>query len=302
MRSIQEVGLEIANKTPAKFYVFLGPEYGIKCRYLAMIKDVYDGRVIEADSCSLLFSTFKQKRLIPLPDSLYIIRYDLEFASQLSPAVSREIANLKIPGTIVCLYDDSKLDSKFDKNLPKYSVVINNVTPQMEQKYLTKDFPKLSSRFQKLAVTGSNDYGHAQQICYAMSSVSEAELGKLSDTEILKMFGYDDSTTEDQFKLGIAARNPNYLIQLLDRSDTDRDDILYCILSTMVELDKLSTQKYSDSPIKKYSKLWNYQDIYYMFNHGYAALKRFRSMSVDKDIELVMLFSLLGFQRIPSKI
>ena len=48
-------------KSPAKFYVFLGPEYGIKCRYLAMIKDVYEGRVIEADSCSSLFSTFKQE-------------------------------------------------------------------------------------------------------------------------------------------------------------------------------------------------------------------------------------------------
>lgn len=302
MRTIQEVGLEIANKTPASFYVFLGPEYGIKCRYLSMIRDVYDGRVIEADNCASLFSTFKQKQLLPVPNSLYIVRYDLDFASQLSPAMSREISNLKIPGTVVCLYDDAKLDSKFDKNLPKYSVVINNVTPQMEQKYLVKDFPKLSSRFQKLAVVGSNDYGHAQQICYAMSSVSESELEKLSDTEILKMFGYDDNTTEDQFKLGIAARDPRYLIQLLDLSDMDRDDILYCVLSTMVELDKLSSQKYSDSPIKKYCKLWTYQDIYYMFNHGYDALKRFRSISVDKDIELVMLFSLLGFQHIPATI
>ena len=189
MRSIQDVGLEIAEKRLSRFYVFLGPEYGIKCKYLDMISEVYSGNIVEADSVKSILDLMKQKHLIPLRPALYICRYDTDFVSSLSATTYNDIKATKIIGTIVCLYEEEKLNSKFDKYLGNYSVVINSVTYDMEMKYLTKDFPNLPDRFKSVAIKGSVNYGQAQSLCKAISSVPLSEFNDISDYELLKLFG-----------------------------------------------------------------------------------------------------------------
>lgn len=300
MRSIQDVGLEIAENQLKHFYIFLGPEYGIKCKYLEMIKDIYNGNAVEAESVKSVLDVMKQKHLIPLKPTLYICRYDSEFLSNISATTAAELKSTKIIGTIVCLYEDEKSTAKIDKYLPNYCVVINSVTPQMEMKYLTKDFPNLPDRYKNIAITGSCNYGQAQGLCKAMSSIPLSAFDGLSDYEMLTLFGYENSSTDEQLKVGIASKNLKYLINVVDSFQGDLDEVVYAVLSTMVELDKIHSSKYSDSPLKQYAKMWNGPDIYYMFNHGYKELKNFRTLSVDKKSRVLYLISLLGFQHIPS--
>lgn len=300
MRSIQDVGLEIAEKHLSRFYVFLGPEYGIKCKYLDMISEVYSGNIVEADSVKSTLDLMKQKHLIPLRPTLYICRYDADFVSSLSATTYNDIKATKIIGTIVCLYEEEKVNSKFDKYLGDYSVVINSVTDDMEMKYLTKDFPNLPDRFKSVAIKGSVNYGQAQSLCKAISSVPLSEFNDISDYQLLKLFGYENNSTDEQLKVGIASKNMKYLINVVDNYQGDLDDVVYAVLSTMVELDKIQSSRYSDSNLKKYSKTWSGPDIYYMFNHAYSELKNFRTLSVDKYARVTYLISLLGFSHIPS--
>ena len=42
MRTIQEVGTEILTGTPAKMYVMIGQEYGIKMKYIKILANHYN--------------------------------------------------------------------------------------------------------------------------------------------------------------------------------------------------------------------------------------------------------------------
>ena len=66
MGSIQDVGMEIFKRSPKKFYVFCGSEYGIKLKYLENLKDFYDGHYESYDSVQDVLDLMKVKRIIPL--------------------------------------------------------------------------------------------------------------------------------------------------------------------------------------------------------------------------------------------
>lgn len=104
MLSIQQLGLEILNHTPRKFYVFGGSEYGIKARYIDELAKYY-GQKIECNTVSEIIATSKIKQIIPLGPALYVVRYDEEFGSNISADLAKQINNLNISGTVVCLYE-----------------------------------------------------------------------------------------------------------------------------------------------------------------------------------------------------
>lgn len=299
MRSIQDVGLEILQGNPKHFYVFVGSEYGIKCRYLDILRNHYK-EYVEFQKVSDILSIMRTKQLIPLKPTLYVVRYDEEFLSGLNSSTQDYIKSTKIVGTIVCLYEDSKHATKVDKFLSDYTVYINSVSRQFVEKYLQTDFPNLPKRFISLSATGSNNYGQAKQMCLAMSNADIKELEHLSDEAVLKIFGYVEQSVESEIRKGVASRNFVYLTDVIDRYDGDIDSILYAVLSTMVELDKIFGNKYADSDIREYVKQWTRADIYYMFCHGYNELKKLRSISVDGKNRIIYLFSLLQFERIPA--
>lgn len=299
MLTIQDLGMQILNHTPQKFYIFGGTEHGIKTRYLEELANHY-GEVEEHTSVSDIISLMNTRHIIPLKPKLYIVRYDEVFQSQISEKTANRIKNTRILGTIVCIYSNPKVVSKMDKFLPEYTATIDAVSPQFVFKYLKSDFPDLPDRLINVALKCSTDYGQAKSICNSMT-FDTAEINKLQDSEIERIFGYQTLSTQTQIRQGIAARNFNYLLDIMSRYDGELDSILYSILQTMIDMDKLMTSKFGNSDIRDYVKLWKPQDVYYMFMHTYDELKKLRSnSSYDVSNSLIYLFGLLKFQSIPS--
>lgn len=301
MRTIQEVGTEIFNKTPAKLYIFGGTEYGIKIKYLNMLKTYYEDNMIEGTSVKEVIGLMSTKHLVPLKPALYVVRYDEEFVSTLNESVAMKLKSLKIIGTLVCLYEADKHIAKLDKFLSNYLVRIDDVSVQFKIKYLHADYPHLPDRLIKLAAEYGNNYGDARNICACMQSIEPEKLFALSDIEMMKLFGKYDVVSEDLIKVGIASRNFSYLIKLAEQYD-NLESLYYTILSTMLELEKVLTNKYAQSSLKEYAKRWELKDIYNMFMHTYKALQDSRSTNSTADTEslLIYLFSLLKFQSIPD--
>lgn len=299
MRSIQDVGLEILSNNPSKFYIFLGDEYGIKQTYIDKLKGFY-GEFEEINSVQSFMSMMKSKRLIPLDPKLYISRYDEGFLSSLDATTQDTFNHLRIIGTLICIYQQPKHSSKLNKYLPDYCVSIDNISPKFKSKYLHADF-NLPDKLINIAVKYGANYGQCINICKSISHLNNpSNLLDLAESEIAEMFGCVKSSDDSLFKLGIAAKNFNYMIGLLDKYNGDLVNILYAILSTMIELDKLMDNKYTDSNLRQYLKLWSRRDIYYMFMQGYDQLKKSRTMSYDMYNGLIYLFSLLQFREVPA--
>lgn len=300
MITIQELGLQILNHQPHKFYIFGGAEYGIKMRYIEELEKLY-GKKIESDNVSSLIAMMNTRHIIPLEPTVYVVRYDESFVSSISDVLAAKIKSCKIVGTIVCIYEQEKHINKFNKYLPEYTAIIDPINPQFVKKYIQKDFPNLAEKYVDIAVQTSADYNQAKNIAKAITCADSDILNQTSDADIIKLIGYKDIVTEDNFQTGIASRNFYYLMQLLDCYDGEYDNLIYCILQTMIELDKQSGLKYSDSKLKPYTKLWKREDIYWMFMHGYDHLSKIRSNSTyDSKNAVIFLFSLLKFTSIPA--
>ena len=79
------------------------------------------------------------------------------------------------------------------------------------------------------------------------------------------------------------------------------DTIFYNILNTLIELDKILTNKYTQSDIKEYADRWTQSDIYYMFMNTYGELKKVRSYSSHKAINsIIYLLGIMQYSPIPS--
>lgn len=301
MKDLQTMGTEIAiDKKPAKFYVMLGPEYGIKQFYMELLSQIYLGKVVEADSCQSILDLMNKKHLIPLQPTLYIVRYDADFVSHLSNTTARELAKTSIVGTIVCLYEDEKVQAKFEKYLPNDSIYIPYLSKEHCINHLSKTYKKIPIAAVRIAANISSSYGQALQICKALSAIPTEVVKNVDGITLEKTFGYSSESTHDQIKLSIAAKNAPNLLILLMSYNGDYGDVIYDFLSTMTELDKLKSLKYGDSPLRKYVSKWSESDIYYMFCHSYSALQCIRSISPDPELPVYILVSLLGFSSIPS--
>lgn len=301
MRTIQEVGTEILNNEPKSFYVFGGSEYGIKLKYLDILKQHYGDAVVETSSMQEIISLFSTKHFIPLKPTLYIVRYDEEFVSSLNESSANKLKSLKIIGTVICLYESSKSITKLDKFLPDNVVQIDNINKQFIVKYLHSDFPNLPDKLINLAANYSENYGDAQHICACMQTIPVESLFALSDKEIAKLFGKQDIASEKDLKVGIASRNFSYLIKLTDQYE-DVDSIFYIILNTMLEIEKILTNKYAQSDIREYEKRWTLEDMYNMFMNTYEMIRKSRSSQYSGNTKdnLVYLFSLLKFEKVPD--
>lgn len=285
MRTIQEVGLEIMSNQPKPIYFFGGVEYGIKSKYLEILKSHYDNRLVEASSVNYVMNLFSKRQLFPIPDSLYVVRYDEEFISQLSEKTSSELSKLNIKGTLVCLYQEDKHTKKLDKYLPDYTVSIDGVAAHHLKKYLTSDFPKLSEHYIDECIKWAVDYNQAKIMCNELSHLSANT--KVSDSDIAALFGKASVTSEDAFRIGIASRNLNYTLSVLEEYEGDYGQLLYSILNVMIEIDRCLDSRQGDPELKKYVNLWTRPDIYYMFSNTYSMLKMTRSISISDIKDLV---------------
>lgn len=301
MRSIQEVGSEILQNNPSKFYVFCGSEYGIKLKYISLLAEYY-GRKIEGASILSIIDHFSKKQLIPEQPSLYVVRYDEDFLSKLDAGQAEKIKKCKIIGTIVCIYEEfNKGYSKIEKYLSDFSVIISEVNSVFISKYLHADFPQLPDRFINIAVDNCSNYGDAYNMCISMKHANVEQLYQYSDSDISSMFGKSNVSTDKLIRYGFASRNFSCLINALDKYEGNYDSILYMMLNTLMELEKLLLNKKSSSDIKEYANRWTLEDVYNMFMNTYSELYKLRSYSSDWYSSLVYLFSLLKFSKIPCE-
>lgn len=300
MLSIQQLGLEILGNRPRNFYVFGGPEYGIKKKYIEHITEFYKGNKIESPSMLDLINLMSVKHLVPLKPAVYVVRYDEVFISQLNEALAAKLKSAKIVGTIICIYEDSRAITKLNKFFPDNVAAIEVVSSNMISKYLHKDYPDLDDRYIQLAANVSDNYGHAQRICNSLSLCKQSTLGAMSDTEIASMFGKDTTYTEAELRRSIASRSFGAVIRCLPSFVSNYDSILYSFLSVAVELDKVFDNSWADSDLSEYANRWIRVDIYNLFMQTFHQLELLRSISASAENSICYLAALLPMKRIPA--
>ena len=300
MLSIQQLGLEILGNNPKTFYVFGGPEYGIKRAYIQKLKDYYKGNLVESPTVMDVINMMSVKHLVPLVPSIYVVRYDETFVSQIAEAVASKVRKAKIVGTVVCIYEDSKSVNKLNKFFPDNVCSIEIVAKNMVAKYLKSDYPQLNDRYIQIAANISDNYGHAQCICKSLSCCKSTTLGSMSDLEIATLFGKDTSYTDKELKRAIASRSFRSVVKCLSSFSDNYDSAIYAFLSVAVELDKVFDNKWADSDLSEFAKKWTRLDIYNLFMQAFKQLEYLRSVASKPENSVCYLTSLLGFKQIPS--
>lgn len=298
MLSIQELGLSIMGDTPKNLYILGGSEYGIKEKYIDILCSKIGPQIQYPDFLSVL-DLMTGFRIIPLEPQVYVIRYDKSFFSKLNPVLVDRFNSLKIVGTIVLLYEDDSDVSKLDKYFPDNTAIINAIDSKHMAKYLCQDFPALNPAVIKYAAEHACNYYQAKNICRCLNCIQDEIT--LSEAQIVSLFDLNTYKSEEDIQIAVASRNFRDYILAIDNYDGDLTRILYVILRTMIELDKLMDNKYADSPLKKYVKEWTRPDVYYMFNHTYRILQSLRQ-GVTADIEDILIYvgALFKFKRIPD--
>lgn len=286
--------------SPKSLYIVGGQEYGVKDKYIDRLTKLY-GHKEEYPTVEGLINFLSVKHLVPLEPTLYIVRYDEAFVSSASVALAQKINKLKIKGTIFCVYSDKKSTDKLDKFFPDNVAVIEAVNPKFIEKYLHTDFPELSDRLIAVATRCCANYGHARTICKSLMCADKEAVNVMTDAQLANLFGCSDDSLESDIQKAVAARNFPLASTLIDKYSDDLNNLMYTILQTMIDMEKILTSKYSDSPLKDYSKLWKLEDVYNMFMNTYSELAKLRSnTSTDIKSSLIYLFGLFTFKDIPS--
>lgn len=297
MLTIQQAGKEILTNTPTKFYIFSGDEFGIKSKYINVLKSYYNSYK-ECNKVSDVINIMQHKHIVPLKPSLYIVRYDEEFYSKLSNTTSNLFQNLNIIGTLVCIYS-SKHTNKLNKYLPNYTVSFDEINSNLILSYLKKDYKHIPNNLLEYVSKYANDYSQANILCTSLTNL-DSDISKISCDEVAKLFGIATDFTDETTRCIIASKNFNSLIYMIDNCD-NLDNIYYTILNVMTELEKILTSKYSDSVLRPYSKYWTMSDVYNFFKHTYSELVKTRKISSYSVYNsLVYLFTLLQYSRVPS--
>lgn len=300
MLTIQEVGTEIMKGTPRNFYVMTGSEYGIKRMYIQYLKDHYKGKYKEADTVESVLSTMSTKHFVPLEPTVYVVRYDESFLSTLNDKTSSRLRGINIIGTIVCLYENEKHSTKVEKYLGDYTVHIDKVNEAFIQKYLKKDFPDLEQHCIEAAVESCVDWHEAELMCRCMMLDNVDHRRSQNKQQLKVTFGKSQELDDRIIKPIIASRDFGKLTYVLNKKEGEEDSLLYTILSTMLELEKITINKYAESDLRPYLKQWKLQDIYNMFMQTYKQLSYLRSISPDPKNVLMYLITLMQFSEIPS--
>ena len=300
MITIQELGLSIMSDSPAKVYIVGGDEYGIKDKYIDTLTKFY-GKKEEYPSVQDVLNIFNVKHFIPLKPTLYVVRYDDNFVSKISADLAKKVKNANILGTLFCIYNEPKHIAKLDKYLPEHVCTVDAVNPKFIEKYLTADFPELDSRSIQIATKLASNYGHARTLCKSMSQMERQDLTSMTEMQFAKLFGCESASCEEDMQKAVAGRNFAAASQLLDTYEGDLDSLIYMILRTMIELEKVMTSKYAESPLKDYAKCWKLEYVYNLFMNTYSELQKLRSgKSSNIKATLIYLFGLFTFKDIPS--
>lgn len=298
MKSLQQVGTEILTGHPGKLYILTGTEYGIKSAYIKSLHEHY-GDMKEMTKVADVISLMSVKHIVPLLPCLYVVRYDDEFVSTLSEITASKLLSLKIAGTLVCIYSETKHSSKLEKFLPDVTTSVDAVAPQFICKYIKRDHPELPDHVISSVVKFSTDYGQAEIRASSLALLSSEELYSLTDKDIVDLFGVLSDTSDSRFKQAVASRNFQACLSVIEEA-SQFDSYIYTILSTMIELEKIIPNKYASSVIREFASRWTLRDVANMFEHTFQELIQLRSGVGDPQSSLLYLLGLTQFQSVPE--
>ena len=293
MITVQDGVRQIYSDNPKSVYFFTGPEYGVKLQYIQILADKCDNQIEEYNSISQVIETFSKKSLIPRPNKVYIVRYDKEFLSK----ISTELLKIKIPGYLVCLYQDDSDEAKLDKVFPDNVLRVNHLTPAISFKHLSKEFSTLPEMLIKSIIDLSPDFYSAKVMCQAAAYLPKSEIHNISKSELESLFGYEIKHETETFKTAIASRNFKVAVQEIEAYESDLSLLIYDMLSTFLEIYKVLEKSYSDSFVKPYLNKWNVTSVVNMFNVAYEQLELLRNYSTYSPyVSLMYICSLLQFK------
>lgn len=298
MITIQTTSIEILNDHPRKFYFMFGQEFGIKDKYLEHLKRLYVN-VVEFDEISKLAAMLASKRLFNLPDTLYIVRDDLQYIKSLDSKVSEELLSLSFDGCAVFLYSSDSYLDKVDKYFKDNCVYIDAIDAKYIKKYLSDEFSTLSDSVISKIAKIANNYGQSRLFCTSLKYLDDSIFADYTEDNILSHIGLQNNYKEDTIRQSILFRNYVYLQKLLHSSTIAVADVFYLIFNICLELEKLLTSKTTSTDLE-FLKLWSLEDVYNLFNQTYRALLLNRSSAISEDTLLDYVCLLLAFKHIPS--
>lgn len=285
MLTIQEVGNEILTNHPRRFYVFCGTENGVKDKYIEHLQSFY-GKKVEMDSFAELASQLQFPPLVSIP-TLYVIRYDKEFLSKVNEQTAEQIENLYIDGTVIMIYSENA-SSKVVKHLGDYTIDIAPLNDMLKLKYLSQEFPQISSIVLGNVIKLANDYVSARNVCSCISRLPAMKVNDLSAEDIDKTFIIRAGVDEGAIRNDIFSRDVCKALTDLDNYDGDKNYLFYNIMNTMTTLEKQNNRG------------WNKEDIVLFNDLAYRFLLGSRTIYVDLYNLLVILFCSMGVSPIPK--
>ena len=275
MIDIRDVGTDVfVDHTPKQFYAFCGEEYGVKLRYIAEIAKTHGGRIISFDSVRSVINMLNAERIFPLDPATYIIRYDQSFIKSMDSDTEYELDHLDFDGTIIVMYESESDMKKCDKHIPRYTVRFDPVSNEFVKKYLMIDYPDLDSQRIDIAIKAGHSYIGASMFCESLANLDINQGVGAVQYALSPRF----HSSVSAFKNGVAARDFNYCMQIIDASDEDMNVFIYAILNTMLEVEKCIENPKAKSWAVRYAKNWSISDIVIVFQNTYRTLKDSRSM------------------------
>ena len=296
MKPVQEAGYDILNGNPQKLYFFCGSEYGIKEEYIDHLASMY-GSINEFGSVEDVISMFSHKSFIPVPDSINIVRYDSEFVSKLDKKLASSLNESNIPGTLVCIYQDPKHMKKLDKFFPDSTVDIDTISRDWILRYLSEDNPGMDGGLIAAISANCIDYKHGKVLC---SQVSDVDIPYDEMVYVPWILGLSNDSDESRFRIAVAAKNVDRMIDLYEAYDRSKDHLIYCICNVMTDIEKLFHRN-SDIDIARFKSRWTLEDIYNCYENSYETLLSIReNPQCSIDDSFYRLASLLRFTSVPS--
>lgn len=299
MRELLDTVKTILSDTPDRLYILTGGEYGCKRSYLNSLARTYGGNIKEIESIGRLIRSLSKPTLIPSPKTLYISRYDKEFLSSLNADVSKELTELNIPGTLVCLYETDKDESKLDKFLPDYVTRINPMSQEVLKKHLKNEFEDVSEIYHDFILEITSDYYEATLICQSLRILTYTNvINSLTKSDLYSIFIGPTHATDSLFKTAVAARDVNTCMRVVERYEGQKDSLIYCYLSSLLEVYKCLTSKWNvDSYAQMFVKLWDRESVLRAYSNAYTQLKKLRDNSTYSiDVALNYLAMQLAFK------
>ena len=292
MRQIGEVASEILGGNPQKLYILCGDEYGVKQEYIESLKRYYGG-CTEYDSMTKLLSFFKTKPLIPPQPTVYVVRYDSEFAKSLNETSAEYIKGLNIIGTVVCIFDDKKDDSAAEKYLGEYTVTITAMHPRFIRKHLKERFPERMHYFIDSVDFSGIRYGEAMNIVTSAEYLSDAELELPLD--VFAELSCPRKYTPAEFSIFFADKDFAKCAEIISEYEDSPSDLYYAMCNALIGIESVLScpWKSKQSPYYTSANKWSMLDVKTVFGYVYDELKATRtSMSTAGTDSLLYLLEM----------